>query len=58
MFGTKVGMETETGFQLVNRLGSNPRGENLVEALERVMIALEAGHALLDRKPWLHRFRH
>src|SRR5262249_9196626 len=57
MLGAEVGMQRKAGLELVNRLGCNARRQNLVQALERVMIALEPGHAGFDAKPWPRRIR-
>ena len=54
MFGAVMSMETEGALEFVNRLGSEAGGEDLGETLEDVVIALEAGDALLDGKPGLH----
>src|SRR5437870_4558327 len=58
VFGTKVRVEAEGVLQFEDRLSRNARGENLVQALEGVVIALEARDALLDGKPRFHGFFH
>ena len=55
MFGAQMCMVTETHLQLVNRLRRDARGKDLVQTLERVMIAFEPGDALLDREAGFHR---
>ena len=55
VFSAVMGVETETHFQFVNRLGGEARGENLMQALEGVMIALEPVDTFLDGQAGLHR---
>jgi hypothetical protein len=58
VLGAKVCVEAEGVFQFEDRLGSDARDENLVQALEGVMVALEAGNTLLDGEAGLHGFFH
>ena len=48
MLGTEIGVVREGCFQLIDRLGGDPGVEDLVETLERIMIALQAADARLD----------
>ena len=40
----------KAGLQLVDRLGGDPRREDLVEPFESVMVSLQSRHAGLDRQ--------
>ncbi len=48
MFGTEMGVETEGHLQFVDGLGSDARGENLVQPFETIMITFEPANAFLD----------
>ena len=50
VLGAKVGVVREGGLEFVDRLGGDPRGEDLVQPFEGVMIAFESGDAGLDPK--------
>ena len=41
----KVGLVGEAGLELIDRLGGDARGQDFVQAHERVMVALEPAHA-------------
>ena len=47
VFTAKKGVQAETHFEFVDRFRRQAGGENLVEPLESVMIALQAGDALI-----------
>ena len=54
VFGAKMGVEAEGHLEFVNGLGGEARDEDLVQAFEGVMEALEAGDAFLDGEAGLH----
>src|SRR5215468_2807489 len=58
MLGAVVGVQAETHLQFVDWLGGDAVVEDLVQALENIVIALEPADALLDRQAGLHGFRH
>ena len=47
-------MKAEGHFELVDRFASDTRGENLVQPLEAVVIALVASNAFFDGQARLH----
>jgi hypothetical protein len=58
MFGAVVAMQTESGLQFIDGFGGDARNENVAEALEGVVIALEAGDAFFHGKAGLHGLFH
>ena len=54
VLGAEMGVEAEGHFEFVNRLGGEAGGEDVVEAFEGVVMALEAGDALLDGEAGFH----
>ena len=54
----KISMMREPGLELVDRLGGNARGENLMEPRKGIVITLEPGHALLDSESGPRSFGH
>ncbi len=56
VFGAKMRVQAESHLEIVNRLSRDARGEDLVQAFESVMIALQARDALLDRQSGTRHF--
>ena len=54
VFGAVVGVEAEGHFQFVDGLGREAFDEDLVEAAERPVVALQAGDAFVDGEAGLH----
>ena len=48
VFGAEMRVEAEAHLEFIDRLGGDARGENLVQALERVMVTLEPADAFFD----------
>ena len=55
VLGAQVGVVREAGLQLVDRLGGDAGGEDLVQPLEGVVEPLEPADALLDAEARLGR---
>jgi len=45
-------------FEFVDGLGGNPRGEDLVQAFERVMVSFEAADTVFDSEARFHGLIH
>src|SRR5262245_58194483 len=58
MLGTIMRVQTEAHFQFVDWFGSQAVVEDLVEAFERVVVALEPGDAILNREAVFHGLVH
>ena len=58
VFGAEMRVEAEGHLEFIDGLGGDARGENLVQALERVMVALEPADAFLDREAGLRGLGH
>jgi hypothetical protein len=54
VFGAKMGMEAESHLEFIKRFAGNARGENLVQSLESVMVALVPADTFFDGKPRFH----
>ena len=58
VLGAEMSVQTETHFQLVDRLGCYTRSENLVQPFESVVVTLEPSHAFFHGQARLHRLFH
>jgi hypothetical protein len=58
VFGAEMRVEAEAHLEFVDRLGSDACGEDLVQALERVMVTLEPANAFFDGEAGLRGFVH
>ena len=58
VLGAEVRVQAETHFQLVNRLGGDARGEDLVQPFEGIVVALEAAHTFFNGQAGVHRLGH
>jgi hypothetical protein len=53
VFGAEMRVEAKTHLEFVERLGGDARGEDLVQAFERVMVTLEPADAFFNRETGL-----
>ena len=58
VFGAEMRVEAEAHLEFIERLGGDARGEDLVQALEGVMVTLEPADAFLDREAGLRGLVH